>query len=108
MTPRRRVLIGVAGAAPLLLAGCARTAPSPPPLPRFAYRSPSILAAYEFAMGAGAEVLRQLPCYCACAALGHGHLRDCFIRDNGAFDSHASGCEVCVDEALDAQRLLAQ
>ena len=59
-------------------------------------------------MGAGAEVLRQLPCYCACAALGHGHLRDCFIRDNGAFDSHASGCEVCVDEALDAQRLLAQ
>jgi Protein of unknown function with PCYCGC motif len=46
------------------------------------------------------QTLAQLPCYCECD-LGSGHksLHTCFEND------HASGCAVCVDEALLAYKL---
>jgi len=46
------------------------------------------------------QTLAQLPCYCECD-LGSGHksLHTCFV------DDHASGCAVCVDEALLAYKL---
>ena len=108
MTLRKRAVLGAALGLAAVCTGCRMSVASRPSLPRYAYRSSTIQAGYEFAVGAGGELLRQLPCYCSCAALGHTHLRDCFISDAGVFDSHAAGCEVCVDEALDAQRLLSQ
>jgi Protein of unknown function with PCYCGC motif len=44
--------------------------------------------------------LAQLPCYCECdRGFGHKSLHTCFV------DDHASGCAVCVDEALLAYKL---
>ena len=108
MPLNKRALLTSVLALPLAGAACGRSASDVRPLPQFAYRTPATRAAYEFAVGGGANLFTQLPCYCACVALGHAHLRDCFISDAGIFDSHAAGCEVCVDEALDAQRLLAR
>ena len=102
----RRALLGTVLTLRLAGAGCGRSEAARPRLPQYAHRSPTVRTGYEFAVGAGGDTLRQLPCYCACTALGHTHLRDCFISDAGVFDSHAAGCEVCVEEALDAQRLL--
>ncbi|HEU5318326.1 MAG TPA: PCYCGC motif-containing (lipo)protein [Chloroflexota bacterium] len=89
-------------------AGCDAARTAGPRLPSYASRSPAIRTGYLFASGEGAALLTQLPCYCACAALGHKHLRDCFISDAGVFDSHAAGCQVCIDEALDARAMLAR
>ena len=108
MTLRKRTLLGTALGLAAVCTGCGMTASGRPLMPRYAYSTPSIRAGYEFAISAGGDALRQLPCYCSCAALGHTHLRDCFIGDDGVFDPHAAGCEVCVDEALDAKRMLSQ
>lgn len=108
MPLRKRALLSAAVTLALAGTACGQTASARPSLPRYAYRSSTIRAGYEFAISEGGDLLRQLPCYCACAALGHTHLRDCFISDAGVFDSHAAGCELCVDEALDARRLAAQ
>jgi len=46
------------------------------------------------------QTLAQLPCYCECdIGFGHKSLHTCFVND------HASGCAVCVDEALLAYKL---
>ena len=46
------------------------------------------------------QTLAQLPCYCECdIGFGHKSLHTCFVGD------HASGCAVCVDEALLAYKL---
>ena len=108
MTLHKRALFGTVLGLAVVCTGCGTTASAKPLLPRYAYKSPAIQMGYEFAISAGGDALRQLPCYCSCAALGHTHLRDCFISDEGVFDSHAAGCEVCVDEALDAKRMLSQ
>jgi hypothetical protein len=77
-------------------------------LPRYAYRSEMALAGYRFAV-AEPSLLAQLPCYCGCVALdGFENLRDCFIDGNGRFNSHGANCQTCIDEALDAKRLLTE
>ncbi len=49
------------------------------------------------------DLLAQLHCYCGCDRYeGHRNLLDCYR------DQHGSRCEICVGEALDAQRLFAQ
>jgi hypothetical protein len=46
------------------------------------------------------NTIAQLPCYCYCdEAHGHKSLHSCYENE------HASGCAVCVDEALMAYRL---
>lgn len=65
--------------------------------------------AYQFAV-ANPEVLQQLPCYCGCGGMGHTSNYSCFVEGVDpkgvvAFDSHALGCSICVDIALDAMRL---
>jgi hypothetical protein len=87
-----------------LTVGCVATRNDGPALPRYAYRSENIRLSYLYAVTNG-PVLDALPCYCNCVTLGHGSLRDCFVRADGEFDSHAAGCDTCVDEALDAKRL---
>jgi hypothetical protein len=41
-------------------------------------------------------------CYCGCEAfLDHRHLLDCFVRPDGGWERHATGCAVCLAEARD-------
>ncbi|MFZ0889675.1 MAG: CYCXC family (seleno)protein [Candidatus Binataceae bacterium] len=48
-------------------------------------------------------LLMQLHCYCGCDKTdGHKNLLDCFR------DKHGASCEICVDEAEEAQRLAQQ
>ena len=78
-------------------------------LPGWAYMSPRSVQAYRAAL-AQPVLLASLACYCGCARLQtpHASLLECFVRPNGAFEPHASGCAVCQDEAIDARRLAAQ
>ncbi|MBI2867521.1 MAG: hypothetical protein HYX97_04215 [Chloroflexi bacterium] len=39
----------------------------------------NVIALYRYAVE-HPEVLQGVPCYCGCAALGHRHTRDCFVR----------------------------
>lgn len=50
------------------------------------------------------KVLEQVKCWCGCDKHPpyHKNLRQCFIDDSGAFDSHGAGCELCMAEAIDA------
>lgn len=49
---------------------------------------------------ANADVYARIPCFCGCAAmLGHRNLKECFVTPNGAWESHAAGCQVCLGEA---------
>lgn len=67
--------------------------------------------AYAFAL-ARPEVLQWLPCYCGCGGMGHRSNLDCFFvrRESGqiAFEQHGSFCDICVDTANLAARLLAE
>jgi hypothetical protein len=60
-------------------------------------------AAYSAAVS-HRDLFTSLPCYCGCVRLlePHRHLLDCFITPDGALESHALGCLVCVDIALEA------
>ena len=46
------------------------------------------------------QTIAQLPCYCHCdRSIGHKSLHSCFV------DDHASGCGICMEEAVMAYRL---
>lgn len=69
--------------------------------PAFVYNSSSSLEGYRIAKRIP-EVLEQMPCYCGCGkANQHHNLKECFIKPTGGYDDHASGCDVCVKEAVD-------
>lgn len=54
---------------------------------------------YAFAR-ANADVYAQVPCFCGCQEmLGHRDLARCFVTPDGAWESHAAGCQVCIDES---------
>jgi len=74
-----------------------------------ASQPPETVAAYRFAES-HADLLSRLPCYCGCGkSLGHESLKDCYLLPgDDAYDSHASACVICLGEARDAERLLAQ
>jgi hypothetical protein len=58
--------------------------------------------AYKIA-GENPALLAQLHCYCGCDKTnGHKNLLDCFR------DRHGSTCEICVGEAIEANRLAQQ
>ena len=66
--------------------------------------------AYAFAHD-HADLLREIPCYCGCGAIGHTSNYDCYVADEAAdgtitYDLHALGCSICVDITQDAGRLL--
>jgi hypothetical protein len=67
--------------------------------------------AYQFAV-ANPEVLKALPCYCGCGAMGHTSNYDCYVAgvdgQTVTYDEHALGCSICVDITQDAMRLLRQ
>ena len=57
---------------------------------------------------------KNITCYCGCMNIeGHGSLSNCFvkeIKDSGqiVYDSHGSGCQICVGEALDSKKWLSE
>ena len=72
----------------------------------------SVQQAYQFAI-AYPEIMKQIPCYCGCGAMGHASNYACYVSDvdaNGtvSYDTHALGCSICVDITQDTMRLLKQ
>lgn len=72
----------------------------------------SVQQAYQFAV-ANPDVLKQIPCYCGCSAVGHTSNYACYVSGQNSdgslsFDSHALGCSICVDITQDTLRLLKQ
>jgi len=70
----------------------------------------TVQQAYQFA-AANPEIMKQVPCYCGCGAMGHTSNYACYVSDVSAdgtitFDTHALGCSICVDITLDTMRLL--
>ena len=87
-------------------------------LPSYALLKPQIKEAYSYAKIEG-DKLNELPCNCGCGtpegAEAHGSrvhsrgLLDCFtkgdINNEGEWDSHASECGLCYEDALEAKKL---
>lgn len=85
-------------------------------LPDYAFTKPDIKEAYSFAK-LNSDALTDLPCNCGCMsdAANHGgrlHSRgliDCFmqgdVNNQGIWDSHASECGLCYEDALYAKDL---
>ena len=68
--------------------------------------------AYQFAV-ANPDVMKHIPCYCGCGAMGHTSNYSCYVESVDAvgkvkFDTHALGCSICVDITQDAMRLSKQ
>ena len=61
---------------------------------------------YGFAR-ANPTIYAEIPCFCGCQEmLGHRNLEDCFVTPEGAWESHAAGCQVCVDESQMVMRMM--
>ena len=72
----------------------------------------TVQQAYQFNV-ANSDVMKQIPCYCGCGAMGHTSNYSCYVSSvdsNGKinYDSHALGCSICVDITQDTMRLLKQ
>lgn len=80
-------------------------------MPLEVQRAPvAVRQGYQFAV-ANAALLRQVPCYCGCGAMGHTSNAACYLSDAAGddvtiFDSHALGCSICVDITQDVMRLM--
>jgi hypothetical protein len=67
-------------------------------------------ATYEFS-ARHPEVMNHVPCFCGCERSGHKDNHDCFVATRDAankvtmWDTHAIGCEICVDVAYQAMQL---
>ena len=63
----------------------------------------TVSEAYRCAV-ANPDALKNVPCYCGCAAVGHTSNYSCFVQEVKSsgeivFDQHALGCSLCVDIA---------
>lgn len=72
----------------------------------------NVQTAYRFA-AANPDLLKQIPCYCGCQALGHKSNYDCYVSGSASagqlnYDLHATACSICVDITRDTQRLAQQ
>lgn len=82
-------------------------------LPKYAMSSPQIEEAYLFAKE-NPNALDSINCYCSCMQMEHNgrtHKRgllDCFFKENGDFEEHASQCNMCVTDALLVKNLTLQ
>jgi Protein of unknown function with PCYCGC motif len=106
----------------VVLAGCSSTASSKQDdlsmasmdgMPGEVKSAPTVVQqAYQFA-AANPEVMKQIPCYCGCGAMGHTSNYSCYVDGsdgNGGitYDSHALGCSICVDITQDVMRYIKQ
>ena len=63
---------------------------------------PTTLQTLYLAAADDPEAFERVACYCGCEAfLDHRHLLDCFVRPDGGWERHATGCAVCLAEARD-------
>lgn len=82
-------------------------------LPKYALASDKITEAYLFAKE-NPEALNGVKCYCGCMQMNHDgriHKRgllDCFFKENGDFEEHASQCNMCVTDTLLVKNLTEQ
>lgn len=65
--------------------------------------------AYQFAV-TNPNALKNVPCFCGCAPLGHTNNYDCYIKgasnnEKIIFDAHALGCQICVDITQDVMKM---
>lgn len=72
----------------------------------------TVQQAYQFNL-ANPEIMRQIPCYCGCGAMGHTSNYSCYVSAVEAdgkvqFDTHALGCSICVDITQDTMRMVKQ
>ena len=72
----------------------------------------TVQQAYQFA-AANPDVMKHIPCYCGCGAMGHTSNYACYVDEvdangNVTYDTHALGCSICVDITQDTMRLLKQ
>jgi hypothetical protein len=70
----------------------------------------SVQEAYQFNV-ANPEIMKNIPCYCGCGAIGHTSNYACYVshvddEGNITFDNHALGCSICVDITQDVMRML--
>jgi len=70
----------------------------------------TVQQAYQFA-AANPDVIKQIPCYCGCGAMGHTSNYSCYVTSADAsgkitYDDHALGCSICVDITQDVMRLM--
>lgn len=94
---------------------------NPADLPNYAFTKPEIKEAYLFAKTNYLDLV-GLPCNCGCGtpegATAHGSrvhekgLADCFTQGDvnfgGKWDSHASSCGLCYEDALYAKKLYSE
>jgi hypothetical protein len=118
LTPRLAVIFFLLAGC-VILAACGGSSASDTPsasaaaLPDWVRSSPSrVREAYQYAI-ANPDELSKYPCYCGCSAMGHTSNLSCYVQaiaPDGTitFDTHASGCGICVDITQDVKRLKAQ
>jgi hypothetical protein len=95
------IVLGRYRGLPLVAAGSSALAEASGVLDPESFSSPA-REAYR-AAGNNAVLFAQLHCYCGCDHTnGHKNLLDCFR------DHHGGSCQICVGEALDAQRMASQ
>lgn len=103
---QKKWLITAVLALAVLASACSSSAQGQEGLPSFAYNSRESLEGYRFAV-ANQELISQIPCYCGCARLSggqnHKSLKNCYLKDDGSFDAHASSCDICNKIALDVK-----
>lgn len=72
-------------------------------LPDYALQNSKVREAYQFAKY-NPEVLIGINCDCGCSTF-HKDLLNCYIRDNGGWEEHASSCGICIQTALKTKQL---
>ena len=126
---KRILLVGVLMICLLLTAGCStqqapQLAPAPTVtpmvtenqtsdlsrLPSYAFTSDDITEAYLFATE-HPDVLNGVECHCSCMESPHNgrfHTRgliDCYFKEDGTYDAHASVCARCIADTLEVKSL---
>ncbi len=72
----------------------------------------NVKTAYAYAVDKG-DMLQYIPCFCGCGAhSGHLSNYNCFLASKPTltpvYDEHGANCDMCVQIALDAKRMLAE
>ncbi len=79
-------------------------------MPAYATGSAFVKEAYAFAMD-NPEALDGVNCYCGCMQHSHSgriHKRgllDCFMKEDGSFERHASECDMCLRDAMQVKQM---
>ncbi|HXW98998.1 MAG TPA: PCYCGC motif-containing (lipo)protein [Methanomicrobiales archaeon] len=82
-------------------------------LPAYALVSADVKEAYLFATQDPGE-LDGVNCHCGCMLMPHNgriHKRgllDCFLKDDGTYDPHASTCPQCIADTLRVKNLMTE